>query len=321
MDSRNEPLDTINFVCGDCRHKFCAEPDKALDDVSRPWHPYEYFANCEECGYLAEQAWWEKNLIKAQSNATGPKTAEGKLAVTQNLAGHPTSEEAKRTRFNAMKHGAFASTATYFPAKPGKYPQCSNCEYLNNGCDEYPKGGYKNPPACLKRTELFLKHQVAFETGDVKMLTGLRADTQAALQAILQDMILAVASDGSALRTPEWYHDKDGGFHLAQYKNNETGEMVQLEKVEEHPLLKRVIDMVSKNNLTLADMGMTPKVQEDRELIEGQLSGDKQDKESLLDYTERQAVAMEGMKQMIANSMERVQADPIYVELKEQNDG
>jgi hypothetical protein len=57
-----------------------------------------------------------------------PVTAEGKAAAAKNLEGHPTPQESRLTRFNAMKHGMEARTATYFPAKPGKYAFCEGCD-------------------------------------------------------------------------------------------------------------------------------------------------------------------------------------------------
>ncbi len=81
--------------------------------------------------------------------------------------------------------------------------------------------------ACLKRTELLLKHQIAFETGDPGLLVDLRAQLHANVQALIDDMILAMAQDGVRLKNPEWYYDKDGVFHWAQ-GTDENGKKVQL---------------------------------------------------------------------------------------------
>lgn len=318
---RSETLGQINFVCGDCRERFSVSPGRVVDEPDRPWHPYAYFAQCPACGGEAEQAHWEINLLKAHSAATGPKTPEGKAAVAQNLEGHPTPEEAKRTRFNAMKHGAFASTAQFFPAKPGKYPHCQTCEHFNNGCDEFPTRASPRPPACLKRTELFLKHHAAFETQDPNLLLRNRADTHAAMQAILDDVIYAIAAEGVLIKSPEWYWDKDGGFHLAQYTDPDTGERVTVEKMQENPLLKRLIDMISKNNLSLADMGMTPKVLDEHDIARGYIDSDKTDREDLKALGERQTKAMENLGDMIRRSQEKVKADPVYIEMEQQGDG
>ncbi|MGE0487291.1 MAG: hypothetical protein AB7Q81_24265 [Gammaproteobacteria bacterium] len=305
-----EPRGLVSFHCarlgGGCGHRWQGEPGRVEAREELDHHPFEYFAECPDCGQEAAQAAWERALAKAWTRATGPRTAEGKAASARNLDGHPTAEEAFRTRFNAMKHGLFARTATYFPAKPGKYPQCDGCELLVECHSQV---------ACLKRTELFLKHQVAFETRDPVLLTDIRADTQAAVQALINDMIVAIAADGGPrLRTPEWYYDKDGGFHLAQWVDDKTGETIQLYKLEAHPLMKLLMDFISKNAMTLADMEMTPKAQDEQELMRGFLEEKRGEDERALDYQQRQVTALEDLREAITRSQEKTKRDPVLIE-------
>lgn len=313
---RHDPLSEVNFRCPVCRHQFACAPERVEDAEDQPWHPWTYAATCPKCHSEAEQAGWERGLLKAHAHATGPKTPEGKAATAANLDGHPTPEEAKRTRFNALKHGSFAQTASYFPARPGKYPHCQTCEYLNNGCDEGVPAR-DNPPACLKRTELFMRHQIAFESGDPKMLTDLRANTQAALQAIMDDMILAITAQGVTLHSPEWWVDAKNGYQgIVDYVDPETGEKHIVWKTEAHPLLKPLLEYVARNKMTLEDMGMTPKVQDDQEVLRGQLDQEADQQESLLEYQQRQAQALEGLTSMIERSRQRSEQDPVYLEHK-----
>ena len=209
MGKKRDRLDEVHFHCRECDHRFDAAPARVEDAPEDPWHPWRYFAPCKACGTEATQGTQARHLLKLWASATGPKTAEGKARSAANLEGHPTPEEAQRTRFNALKHGLNARVATYWPARPGSYPQCTSCELLYNGCS--------TGQACQKKTELFLRHHIAFETGDPQLLGELRADLHANLTAIINDLLLSVISDGARLRTPEWYYDKEGGFHLAQY--------------------------------------------------------------------------------------------------------
>ncbi|MFN3303133.1 MAG: hypothetical protein ACK44A_05365, partial [Roseateles sp.] len=104
-DWRDE-LDRVNFRCGVCRSGFSARPDLVEPAPEEEHHPWRYFAACPTCGAANQpQAAWERSLLKAHQMATGPRTPEGLAASAANLAGHPTAEEALRTRFNAMKHG------------------------------------------------------------------------------------------------------------------------------------------------------------------------------------------------------------------------
>jgi len=216
----------------------------------------------------------------AHASATGPTTDEGK----------------RRCKFNALKHGLRADTATYYPAKPGGYPHCNGCEYRTDmECLDF--GG------CLKRTELLLRHQIAFESGDPSKLQAFRARTQAHIQALIDDMILAIAQDGGPrIKSPEWYYDKDGIFHLARFRDAETDEWIQLEKIEAHPLLKLLMDYISKNKMTLEDMGMTPKAQDEQESIRGYLDHEKGSQQEALEYQRQTQQQLEHLQTLIGNS-------------------
>ncbi len=313
--SREEPLIEVDFSCQDCGHKFTCAPENAERDDSRPWHPWFYTHPCPRCLELAEQDPRQRGLLKAWAHATGPRTVEGKAASAANLDGHPTAEETRITRMNALKHGGYANTLNYFPAKPGHYATCEVCHYFGDVCIKDPDPHHENPKACLKRAELFMRHQIAFDTGDVGMLTGMRAETQAGLQAIVDEMILQIAQDGGPrIMEMKWYHDKEGEFHLARYLDEDSGEWVQVYEAKAHPLLKPLIDFVSKNSLTLADMGMTPKVQQENELLAGHLQGERDQKSDALEFRNNQTELLEQLKSQIENSQKNVERDPVLIE-------
>lgn len=293
-----DPLGEVSFHCKGCGHRFKAAP-VVEDAPERDHHPFSYWQECPECGDRAEQASWEQNLLKAYANSTGPRTPEGKAASAANLEGHPTQEEALRTRFNAMKHGLAARTATYFPAKPGGYPACDGCEYLES------KACLDGPRACLKRTELFMRHQVAFDTNDPTLLSGVRADTQAAIQALINDMILAIAQDGGPrIHEVSWYHDKEGEFHLASYLD-EDGKVHQITEIKAHPLLKHLMDFIAKNSMTLADLEMTPKVRNESEMMQGYLDKKDGQQESVNDFQQRMDEGVNKLMRLVDNSYKR----------------
>lgn len=306
MGKLRDKLQRVQFECEACEEHFAAVPARIEDAADEPFHPWRYFALCPICRTECAQERRERHLLKMWANATGPRTEEGKAAVTANLEGHPTPEETRRTRFNGLKHGLTAKTATYWPASPGNYPHCRGCEYLDTICS--------TQVACLKRTELLLKHQIAFETGDPALLTDLRAQLHANVQALLDDMILAIAQDGVRLKTPKWYYDKDGGFHLARTRDANTNVEMQIFEIEQHPLLRTLGDMIAKLGLGLGDQGMTPKVQDDADVIRGHLQGDAKRGEEALGYQRRQTELLEGLGMMIARSRAAAAKDPVLLE-------
>jgi hypothetical protein len=249
-------LKTVNFKCQSCGKGFQTVATTTKTNPDKPWHPYDYFTQCK-CGGEARQVAWEQNLLKAHANATGPVTKVGKAIASQNAAGH----SCENTRFNALQHGLYAKTAQYYPARPGKYPTCENCEFKNKECSDE-----NHLVACLKKTELFMQTHIAFETGDHKILKKMHANTHAALNAILNDMILSVAQTGVEIKNPRWYpNPKTGMPEFVEYRD-ENGSKHQLHDIQAHPLLNKIIDLVQKNSLTLDDMNMTDKSQDDSEL-------------------------------------------------------
>jgi len=294
-----DPKPLIHFKCG-CGHMFEAEPGRTEDEPSRPWHPFRYFARCPNCEAEAEQVPWEVSQIKACSRATGPRTKEGIAKVTKNLAGHPTPEEMLITRFNGLKHGMRSSVATFWPARPGKYPQCETCE-IRNSC--------RKNTACMKKTELYMKHHIAFETGDPTMLNGLRATLQANIQAVIDDMFLAIIQDGVRLKTPQWYYDKDGTFHWAAGADPETGEMTKLYEIQAHPLIKLVGDLIAKNGMTLSDASMTNRQAGDAPQAEQDNSAPTGDE--LREWKERSERQQQQLMKMIQRSQNVIDVTPV----------
>lgn len=296
----------VSFQCGDCDHRFEAVPGRIEDAPEDTWHPWRYYCNCPQCGAEAPQSRQARHLLKMWASATGPKTPQGKARSAANLEGHPTPEEAQRTRFNALKHGLSARVATYWPARPGRYSQCQSCDLLYNGCSTHM--------ACQKKTELFLRHHIAFDTGDPKLLGELRGDLHANLCAIINDLVLSVIADGARQQVPEWYYDKEGDFHLARFVDDETGEMKQIYKIEVHPAIKLIGELVTRLGLDLNSQGMTPKVQDDNDVVRGFLEAKSEESGALLEHQQRQTMALENLKDMIERSRQKTARDPVLLE-------
>jgi len=294
--SDDKPADTIHFLCS-CGHRFEATPERVEDAEERPWHPWAYYATCPHCSHEAAQAAWEVNIFKAHSHATGPTSPEGRAASAANLKGHPTPQEAQFTRLNALKHGSYANTSMFFPARPGRYPQCDECIHLEDEtCLPYR--------VCLSKVEVFAKFAAAFQSGDPSVIKTIVGHRQAAFQTIMDEIIYLLARDGVDLVAPVWHGDKDGGVHFVKYLNPETEEEEQLLEHSEHPLLKRLIEMLAKNNMALGDMSMTPKAQDEQEIMQGFLSNEENEKQSALEFQQKSIDQVAKLEQLIKNSLD-----------------
>ena len=301
MDDTNStnPALRVKFRCS-CGHSFATTPGRTEDCPGRPNHPYGYFADCPECDNEASQAPWEIALYNSMGHQTGPKTPAGKAASASNLSGHPTPEEAQRTRFNALKHGLSAKTATFFPAKYGHYPFCHACDVDIATCLSHI--------ACMRQMITSAVVEEAFASGDPSKLMALNAGIQSSVHGLIQNMISAIAADGVSIKTPEYTTDKDGTAGRVIF----DGE--QIYKLQAHPLLKTLSDYISKNNLTLSDMAMTPKGHDETKTLEGHLANQQTDRESMLDYQKRQTQASEELLAMVERGRAQTRKDPILIE-------
>lgn len=249
--------------------------------------------------------------MKAWQRATGPTSAEGKAATAENLVGHPTKEESLRTRFNAMKHGASAKVATYFPAKPDCYALCTTCDVDRGYCAAQP--------CCVKQTQNFMTHHAAFEQRKPGLLTSMYGDMQAAVFSILQQIIMTIIADGVKLTRPEFHFDEHGSVSLATYTDDKTGEKRTIMEVTAHPLLKVMADLLVKNNMSMADMGMTNKVIEAEDLLPGQVSRNTIPLITEDEYRVQQLAVLRDLSDKVTRSNKMTAADPVLVEYSRDN--
>jgi hypothetical protein len=307
-------LDRATFRCGRCRGTFTAVPDLVDDDPDNPAHPFRYFANCPDCGQdNVPQASWERALMAAHQAATGPVTTQGKAATAANLAGHPTPEESRLIRFNAMKHGMEARTASYFPAKPGKYQFCERCDVDRGWC--------AGQPACVKQTELFMLHHAAIEQRDPKLLGKVHADLMAALTATLQLCLQSVLGRGVEICTPRVELSRDGVPVTLTYRDGD--EVHNVYEISANPLLKPLMDLIGRLGLSMSEQGLTVKAsEEDDPAGIGMLQANGgSSKESLADFSRRSSDAMLGLREKLGRAQARMRSDPVLIEHEAQGDG
>ncbi len=300
-------ISSVNFRCTKCRAAFEGEPDLVEDDAEQAHHPFRYFAHCPECGAEHQpQAAWERALLKAHQFSTGPKTPEGMAATAANLAGHPTPNEALRTRFNAMKHGAAARTATYFPAKPGGYSFCARCDVDRAWCAQQP--------ACVKQTEIFMLHHAAFDRRDPKVLTALHADMHAALMATLQMCIQEVLGMGVLIKAPKVELDREGNPVTLTY-TAEDGSKRYIYNYTSNPAFKPLTELITRLGLSMSDLGMTVRAAEDEEERNlGRLKLDDDTRETMTAFGQRMLEATRNAKDLIVQAQAATKADPVLIE-------
>lgn len=302
-------LSHVSFRCGSCRATWTGAPDLVEPLPEQDFHPFAYFANCIKCGAAHQpQASWERSLLKAHQHSTGPRTDEGKAATARNLDGHPTAEEALRTRFNAMKHGMAARTATYFPAKPGRYAFCERCDVDRVWCGQQS--------ACVKQTEIFMLHHAAFEQRDPRKLAGIHADMAAALMAMLQMAIQEVLGEGITISQPRVELDRDGTPVTLTYLDAQ-GKRQYIMNRQANPAIKAVTELVSRLGLSLSDLGMTVRAADaDEESFKGRLNDDADTRESLAAFGARMLEATQRARDQIEAAQKRKAADPVLVEFE-----
>ncbi|WP_194198359.1 hypothetical protein [Neisseria sp. 19428wB4_WF04] len=107
---------------------------------------------------------------------------------------------------------------------------------------------------------------------------------------------------------------------IAEYEDLATGQRRTIYDVKAHPLLRSLQDFLSKNGMSLADMGMTPHVIEQEEAALGKLAQDGETQQSLLEYSQRQAAALENLADLARRANAKKMQDPVLIEYQ-QNGG
>jgi hypothetical protein len=120
------------------------------------------------------------------------------------------------------------------------------------------------------------------------------------------------------LTRPEFHIDENGRLSLATY-TDEQGQKQTIMEVSAHPLLKPLSDFLTKNNMSLADMGMTNKVIEAEDLLPGQVSRNPIPIISDDEYRKQQLAALRNLSDKVSRSNKMTAADPILVEYGREN--
>ena len=303
-----EPRPKLSFYClRPCGHRFKAEPESYIEKNGEQVPA----ATCPACENLAAQAAWEINLFKTTGTQTGPKTAEGKAKTAANLEGYPTEEQKQHTRLNALKHGAFAKTAQFFPARPGQYARCNTCTVDPVDCI--------SNRVCISKSEVFMRHQIAQETDNPSLLRALQADNQANIQIVLEDLFLNIASNGAMFKTPKTITDfKTGTTSAVEIEDEDSGEKIQIFEHTANPAVKLAIELMNKNGMTLADLGMTPRSQGEVQQLKGNLSGEST---GALEAAKEMRASMGDLKDLLNRGKLATNTDPVLVEYNEEQGG
>ena len=72
--------------------------------------------------------------------------------------------------------------------------------------------------------------------------------------------------------------------------------------------------LVTRLGLDLNSQGMTPKVQDDSDVVRGFLEVKSEESGALLEHTQRQTKALEDLSGMIERSRQATRRDPILIE-------
>lgn len=310
---RSQPLSEITFYCRACYRTFKATPTRVEDAPEQEHHPFSYHGTCPHCEAECEQVGWERGLLKAWARATGPRSHEGKTAAAANLTGHPTPEETQRTRFNAMKHGLAARTATYFPAKPDGYDFCKTCDVDRVHC--------ALQPACVKKTELFMLHHAAFDQRNPKHLMRIYADLQASVFALVQQIVQTIVVDGVKIEKLVMGEDEKGRPQVIEYYDEDGRRRLLRDETQAHPLLKQLGELLTRTGLSLSDMGMTHKAIEAEDQEAGRLAHEQETREGADAFRQRTVQLLESMAERVMRANRQTDVDPVLIEYQQDSGG
>lgn len=285
-----------HFRCAYHREIFHDYPVERVEDAPGEPHPYRYFAFCPKCadeGRVTEmtEPSWMRNLYKAHTNLTGTKSPEKSVPPEG------------KVWYGNLRTGEYARQAKCFPARPGKYPECEGCRHKDVEVGTEPE--CKEAGYCLEITKLFMRVQHAVDNEDPKALNDLFTRNQVHVQVLIQRMFTAIGKTGVELSAPKVVGNKYG-YDIVRV----DGEVVM--EYSAHPLIKPLIEMMAKNNMTLGDWNMTPGRQKSDEQIQGFLDGKTAD---IGAFIREQQAGQAALLDMFDQAKKRRADDPVYQDL------
>ncbi len=188
-------------------------------------------SECPNCGRELEEApVWFRNLTRAwATGSTGPKTPAGKY----------------RSSMNPVKNLLFSKIHKYFPARPGKYPECENCPHAKK-CEA--------AAVCYLKNEMYNDFQMAFDSKDPRHIQKYFAENQAKY-AMLRTLIFREIFQKGAL-IPIYARNKEG-----EIVNDAAGNPV-ISSYQQNPVLPTLEKMMGP--ASLSEFLVSPKSQKDK---------------------------------------------------------
>ncbi|MEE8574947.1 MAG: hypothetical protein V3T30_05995, partial [Thermodesulfobacteriota bacterium] len=167
----------------------------------------------------------------------------------------------KKSRLNGFQSGSSFLVPGYEaripspPAKPGKYPECEDCQELEACTDEVDTArGTCLPVYCHRKLEVSLKYAAAFLSGDPEKLKLIAAKNAAEMQMVYNAAMNAIFKRGAEIVDSVVQKNKDG-----EVVKDPEGNPYVAQNIYAHPLIKQCISLAQTMGYTLGDSCMTPK--------------------------------------------------------------
>jgi hypothetical protein len=161
-------------------------------------------------------------------------------------------------------------------------------------------------------------HHAAFDQRNPKHLMGIYSDMQASIFALVRQIIQTIVADGVKVEQVVWDRDSEGNVRVAEYFDENGERHIIRENMMANPLFKPLGEMLSRANLSLADMGMTQKAIEADESELGRLSHDQAEQESIEAYRARQIFLLAGMAEKVQRANNLTANDPKLIEYQQE---
>ncbi|MCK5609803.1 hypothetical protein KAR91_48475 [Candidatus Pacearchaeota archaeon] len=270
-----------HFWCAKDKHYFLTD-DYTGGDIA--------LSKCEICGGIVEEVpHYYANLDKMHKSATGPVTQKGK----------------DRSKMNSYKHGMRSRQLHLLaPAIPGRYPECSGCQY-----GEECKDDYKYCPVIVQPMMQFIK---AYEEGNSADLRNFAGFTHARIFQILQIILKEIVEKGTL--QPKVINTK----YIAKGNDDKPAEEETVLEWQRNPLLSQIEKLMQVLGFHADQQNMTPAKNQDQENTDGFIQAEKDKIETDREFEERRTKAMEAVKSAQIKAIENRKNDDLLNEFNQE---